>query len=101
MDTALKDLLDQHDVLYHRLVDDLTTPQLNYLRAMLNGVKQFSSRENLQRYALGSSANVKRITTALENKEVLDLVGARPEWIDPLFKIWLEERYWGARLSLP
>ena len=101
VDTALKDLLDQHDVLYHRLVDDLTTPQLNYLRAMLNGVKQFSSRENLQRYALGSSANVKRITTALENKEVLDLVGARPEWIDPLFKIWLEERYWGARLSLP
>ena len=100
VDIALQDLLDQHDALYHRMVDDITTPQLNYLRALLNGVEQFTSKENLRRYDLGSSANVRRVTSALETKEILDFVGPHTEWIDPLFKIWLEERYWGSRLRL-
>lgn len=100
VDLALTDLLNQHDALYHRLVDDLTTPQLNYLRAMLNGVERFTTMETIRRFDLGSSAHVKRMTTALENKEVLDFVGQETEWIDPLFKIWLEERYWGARLRM-
>ncbi len=100
VDRALEDLLDQHDILYHRLVDDLTTPQLNYLRALLNGVTRFTTMENIRRFDLGSSAHVKRMTMALEQKEVLDFVGEKTEWIDPLFKIWLEQRYWGARLRM-
>lgn len=100
IDTALQDLLNQHDALYHRLVDDLTTPQLNYLRALLNGVKRFTTMETMRRFDLGSSAHVKRVTQALENKDVLDFVGRETEWIDPLFKIWLEERFWGSRLRL-
>lgn len=100
VDTALNDLLDQHDALYRRMVDDITTPQLNYLRAMLNGVERFTTKETLKRFDLGSSANVKRITSALESKDILDFVGPHTEWIDPLFKIWLEERLWGSRLRL-
>lgn len=100
VDHALEDLLDQHDILYHRLVDDLTTPQLNYLRALLNGVTRFTTMENIRRFDLGSSAHVKRMTMALEQKEVLDFVGEATQWIDPLFKIWLEERYWGSRLRM-
>ena len=43
---------------------------------------------------------MKRVTNALETKEILDFVGKDTEWIDPLFKIWLEERYWGSRLRM-
>jgi hypothetical protein len=100
VDAALQDLLNQHDALYHRLVDDLTTPQLNYLRALLSGVTRFTTMETIRRFDLGSSAHVKRMTGGLENKEVLDFVGEETEWIDPLFKIWLEERYWGAKLRM-
>ncbi len=100
VERAVHDLLNQHDALYHRLVDDLTTPQLNYLRALLNGVERFTTMETIRRFNLGSSAHVKRMTSALENKEVLDFVGKKTEWIDPLFKIWLEERFWGSRLRM-
>jgi uncharacterized protein len=100
VDVAFQDLLNQHDALYHRLVDDLTTPQLNYLRALLNGVERFTTMETIRRFNLGSSAHVKRMTEALESKEVLDFVGKQTEWIDPLFKIWLEERFWGGRLRM-
>jgi hypothetical protein len=65
VDTALNDLLDQHDALYQRMVDEITTPQLNYLRALLNGVERFTAKENLKRFDLASSANVKRVTNAL------------------------------------
>jgi uncharacterized protein len=100
VERALEDLLNQHDALYHRLVDDLTTPQLNYLRALLNGVERFTTMETIRRFNLGSSAHVKRMTNALESKEVLDFVSKQTEWIDPLFKIWLEERFWGGRLRM-
>lgn len=100
VDRALEDLLDQHDALYHRLVDDITTPQLNYLRALLNGVERFTTMETIRRFDLGSSAHVKRMTMALEQKEVLDFMGKKTEWVDPLFKIWLEERFWGSRLRM-
>ncbi len=100
VNAALQDLLNQHDALYHRLVDELTTPQLNYLRALLNGVTRFTTMETIRRFQLGSSAHVKRMTLGLENKEVLDFVGPKTEWIDPLFKIWLEERFWGGRLRM-
>ena len=100
VDTALQDLLNRHDALYHRLVDELTTPELNYLRALLNGVTRFTTMETIRRFSLGSSAHVKRMTLGLENKEVLDFVGEQTEWIDPLFKIWLEERFWGSRLRM-
>ncbi len=100
VDIALQDLLNQHDALYHRLVDELTTPQLNYLRALLNGVERFTTMDTIRRFNLGSSAHVKRMTDALESKEVLDFVGEKTEWIDPLFKIWLEERFWGSRLRM-
>ena len=96
---ALEDLMDQHDPLYHRLVDDLSTPQLNYLRALLNGVERMYSAETLRTYGLGTSGNVKRVINALEQKEILDFVGTNSTWIDPMFRHWLEKRYWGHRLK--
>lgn len=50
VDRALDALLDQHDMLYHRMVDHLPTPQLNYLRAKLNGVTRFTTMENIRKF---------------------------------------------------
>jgi uncharacterized protein len=63
------------------------------LRALIGGVKQLSSKETMQTYKLGTSANVLRIKEGLENKEVIDAVGPTTEFIDPLFKLWLQKIY--------
>jgi hypothetical protein len=84
-------LLMQHGILFQREVDQLTNPQLNFLKAMCAGVKQFSARETLLEYKLGTSANVNRIKTALENKEIIDTLGQGIEFLDPLFKLWLKK----------
>jgi hypothetical protein len=72
---------------------DLTNPQIYFLRALTDGVEQFSSREVLDKYMLNSSANVYRVRDALEKKSIIEIVRKKPRFIDPLFKLWFKERY--------
>ncbi|MFA5302810.1 MAG: hypothetical protein WC395_09005 [Bacteroidales bacterium] len=72
---------------------DLTNPQIFFLRALTDGVEQFSSREVLEKYMLNSSANVYRVRDALEKKSIIEIVRKKPRFIDPLFRLWFKERY--------
>jgi len=93
IDGALNDLILQHGILFQREVDLLTNPQLNFLKAVCDNVKQYSSAKILQQYKLGTSANIQRIRVALENKEIIDTVGPEIEILDPLFEFWLKRVY--------
>lgn len=93
IEVALENLWSHNTILFQRETDALTNTQLNFLRAMCDNVKQYSSSETILNYKLGTSANVIRIKEALENKEIIDTVGPTIEFIDPLFKIWLTKVY--------
>lgn len=88
-----EELLHENSILYLREVENLTNTQLNFLHALCNGIQQMSSAETLKTYSLGTSANVFRIKAALEQKEILDFMGSSPEFIDPLFELWLKKIY--------
>lgn len=90
---ALSNLLQQNTFLFQRQTDQLTSPQINYLHALVKGEEQFTSLQVLKEYKLGSSANVKRIREALESKEIIDTVTDKPELLDPLFERWLQTIY--------
>ncbi len=90
---ALNELLQENSILYLREVENLSNPQVNFLKAVLEKVDQFSSAETLNKYGLGTSANVPKIKTALEQKEVLDFMGPYPAFIDPIFELWLKRMY--------
>jgi hypothetical protein len=86
-------LLTQHTILFQREVDNLTNPQLNFLKALCDGVTQFSSVKTLQQYRLGSSGNVNRIKESLVSKEIIDISGTSITLLDPLFKLWFSSIY--------
>ncbi len=91
---ALGCLISVHEPRFMSIMDDLTTHQVNLLRATLDGVIRFSSAEVIRHYALNSSANVKRVKDALMKKEVLMFdEDERPIIIDPLFEYWLRKYY--------
>jgi hypothetical protein len=92
-DDALDKLLRQHDFLFQREIDRLTTPQLNFLHAMIDGVTQLTAKNTISKYRLGSSANIRRIKGALENKEIIDTAKTTPVFQDPLFRYWLQNTY--------
>ena len=90
---AIEELTEQYDLLFHKEIDSLSNPQINYLKAMVNKVEGMSSGKVIKRYNLGSSANVSIIKKALIKKEIIDAYGRSIEFLDPLFKLWFERVY--------
>jgi uncharacterized protein len=90
---AIEELLDQYTILYQKEVDMLTNYQLNFLKLLCNNEQQHSSAAVLLEYNLGTSANVVRIKTALQNHEIIDVLGKQITFNDPLFAIWLKKRF--------
>jgi hypothetical protein len=100
IESTLDELLVQSSLMFQRELDNLTNKQINFLKALIEGVTQFSSKEVLSNYDLGAQSNIKRIKTALENREIIDLWGDKIEFIDPLFKLWFWVIYMGKRLTV-
>jgi uncharacterized protein len=94
---AIEDLLDQYTILYQKEADQLTNFQLNFLKALADRVTSFTKQAVLSEYNLGSSANVKRIKEALQNKEIIDVFGKDVQFNDPMFELWLKKRYFRRR----
>lgn len=91
--TTVNELLDQYTILYQKEVEQLTNPQLNFLKALCEGVSKLSSSKTIRDYSLGTSANIPRIKSALENKEIIDIAGKKIAFNDPLFELWLKRKY--------
>jgi hypothetical protein len=89
---AYTDLLNQNSILYYKYIDGLTTYQLNFLHAVADDItSEFTRKEILERYQLGTSANIKRLKTSLENKELIDISGKIANFNDPVFKLWFKK----------
>jgi len=93
IDQAFDSLVLQLSLLFQNLTESLSTTQVNYLRAIINEEIQLSSKDIIQRYHLGTSANVSRIKKALIDKEIIDILQGKAVFLDPLYKVWLKKYY--------
>lgn len=90
---AHEGIIAQLSLLFQSKTDELTNPQISFLKALVSGVKKFSSKETLEEYKIGTSANVVRVKKTLENKEIIDVVGNKISLLDPIYKAWLINNY--------
>ena len=90
---SLQSIKNQLSLLFVAQIELLTTTQINFLKAVLNGETLFNSKELLNRYQIGTSGNISRVKTALLGKEIIDISGKKVEILDPIFKLWLKEDY--------
>lgn len=87
---ACRDILDQNTPLFEKQTENLTAYQMNMLRAILDGIhREFTTKEVIDKYRLGSSANVSAIKRALVKKELIETERRRTDISDPVLKIWL------------
>jgi uncharacterized protein len=86
-------LLMQLSLLFQNITESLSKTQINFLHAILDEVEQLSSKETLQKYKLGTSANILKIKEALINKEIIDIEGKNIQFLDPMYKQWLKQYY--------
>lgn len=87
---AIDDLLEQNKVFFQREVEQLSELQMNFLRAVADGVSiGLSRKEVIRKYRLESSANVQSVRKALLKKDLIDVDGQTVTFNDSLFKLWL------------
>ncbi|CDN31161.1 hypothetical protein BN938_1065 [Mucinivorans hirudinis] len=91
---AHKDLIDQNTPLFEKQTENLSAYQMNFLRALVDGVhSEFTSAEILLKYQFGSSANVSTIKRALIKKEIIETENKQVQLADPVMKLWLKQEF--------
>lgn len=93
VDEAFENLLDENSSIFVDKSENLTTYQLNFLRAILDGVhKDFGKAEIRETYNLGSPSNIARIREALISKELIETSSEGIFISDPVMAVWLRKR---------
>lgn len=94
LETAIEDLLNQNSLLFLRQIENLTAYQMNFLKAVAKGVHtDFTSKEILATYDLGSKSNVSRIKTVLTQKELIEKTPNGIVLADPVFELWFVKEW--------
>ena len=86
---AVESLILQLSLLFQNIMETLSLTQINFLHALLKEEPHLSSMAAIQKYQLGTSANVSQIKQALIGKEIIDSVSGKTVILDPIFKLWL------------
>ncbi|MBN2396264.1 MAG: ATP-binding protein [Candidatus Atribacteria bacterium] len=88
IENAIEEIFLYNGIMYVRDIENLTSLQLNLLRAILAGEIALTSKEVIKKYNLGTTGNVQRLKQSLEMKEIIDFFEKKPEFIDPFFEFW-------------
>lgn len=89
-------MLDACEPLFIQQTESLSAYQMNFLRALANGVRTgFTRSEILDTYQLGTAANISRLKKALTEKDMIMMTAPKKlEISDPILALWLKRRVW-------
>ena len=93
IDSTIDNLMTYNDYIFDLQADMLSNSQINYLKAIIDGIDRFCSAENIEKYHLNSSANITRVRGALEKKEIIEHIKGKPLIINPVFELWFRNIY--------
>ena len=94
LETAIEDMLNQNSQLFLQQIENLTAYQMNFLKAVAKGVHtDFTSKEVLDNYDLGSKSNVAGIITVLTKKEFIEKTPKGIQITDPVFQLWFTKEW--------
>ena len=91
--TSLESMLQSNALLYEKEVEQLSNSQFNYMKALVKGEKKIGSQKTIEKYRLGSTANISKIQKALLKKEIIDKRKGKVEILDPAFSVWFKYQF--------
>lgn len=88
---GLEETLAQVSPLFVEQTLQLTTYQLNFIRALCSGYnKDFGKKEVTSQFNLGTRSNLEKLQKAIVEREIADYDETGYSLTDPLFKIWFK-----------
>lgn len=92
LSAAVEELVQQNEPLFVQQTETLTSYQLNFLRAVLRGVKSGFGATNIrEEYRLGTASNIVRLKQALLEKELIEIHLNGVSIADPVLNMWLRK----------
>lgn len=94
IDSGIKTMLCQNSALFQSKIENLTSFQMNFIRAICDGVhSEFGSKQVIDKYRLGTKSNISRLKSSLEEKELVETSKGITILSDPVFELWFKSEY--------
>lgn len=88
---GFNNLIEENSSLFAAQTERLTTYQINFLRAIADGVhSDFAKSEVRESYNLGSYSNIVRLKNALEEAELIEYTKDGIFFADPILEAWFK-----------
>lgn len=86
---GVETLLQQCNAFFTQQTENLSSYQMNFLRAVCSGIHQgFSTKEVAEQFPMGTKSNIDRIKRALQERELIDIRRDGVYIADTVFQLW-------------
>ena len=90
---GLKQVLNINTPMFQNDTENLSSTQIEMLKAICNGEQHFSSQAAKQVYNLGNPNTIAKNKNTLQNKDIIEKQRNLFSFVDPIYRIWFQEEY--------
>jgi len=96
---ALTELIQANTPLYQKEIETISSTQINLLKAVVKGERQFTSTAVMNIYQLGTPRNVSKNKDILINNDLIQEIEGVFEFVDPAFELWFRKQFFNQRYN--
>ena len=90
---GLKQVLNINTPMFQNDTENLSSTQIEMLKAIADGEQHFSSQAVKQVYNLGNPNTIVKNKKILQNKDIIEKQKADFVFVDPVYRLWFKEEY--------
>lgn len=90
---ALKQVLNINTPMFQNDTENLSSTQIEMLRAIVQGEQHFSAQATSRRFSLGNPNTIVKNKKTLQNKDIIELRKGEFVFVDPIYRLWFKSEY--------
>ena len=90
---GLKQVLNINTPMFQNDTENLSSTQIEMLKAIADGEQHFSAQVVKQVYNLGNPNTIVKNKKILQNKDIIEKQKADLVFVDPIYRLWFQEEY--------
>ncbi len=90
---GLKQVLNINTPMFQNDTENLSSTQIEMLKAIADGQQHFSSQAVGQIYRLGNPNTIAKNKKTLQNRDIIEKQKEEFVFVDPIYRLWFKEEY--------
>lgn len=90
---GLRQLISTNSPMFMSDTEQLSSSQIEMLRAIKDGVRQLSSAITKQTYNLGNPNTITKNKNSLIKKDIIEINKQSLHFVDPIYRLWFAQEY--------